>query len=331
MIKRGLCCIHMGLQARGIRFQTMTWKQFSSRPRKDSIEILSKRYENNLRVIHSILRLCIVPDWNYRVSSDIFPLMTHPESKIVWDELPNVETLNQLFRICAEEAFFNSTRLSCHPDQFNVLASENDKAVEQTITELNHHGWFMSKLGLDPSTCQDPILRKLLGDTKGLHNFGYVAPINIHLNCSKGDPKDITKRFKANLDRLNDDAKKRLVVEVEDKGIWTAKMLVDHIHEATGVPVTFDYLHHKCNPGGLTEEEAFKLCAETWGSATPLFHFAETLPGQNNPRKHADFPTFVPNDYGYNIDLDYEFKMKDQALQKAQKLEEELESKSVGV
>jgi hypothetical protein len=67
----------------------------------------------------------------------------------------------------------------------------------------------------------------------------------------------------------------------------------------------------------MSEQDAFILCAATWGCHTPLFHYCETLPGQNNPRKHADYPTAIPNTYNTCVDLDYEFKMKDKALRRA--------------
>lgn len=148
------------------------------------------------------------------------------------------------------------------------------------------------------------------------------SPINIHINGSREDPKEIAKRFKDGLARLDDATRNRLVVETEDKGIWHTRNLVDHIHDLTGIPVTFDYLHHKCNPGGLTEQEAFGLCAQTWGNRKPLFHFAESLPGQKNPRKHADFPTYVPETYGHDVDLDLEFKEKDYALLRMKEIEQ---------
>jgi len=307
MGNKGLCCIHNGLKESGYSFQTMTWTRFVQLEDK-ALSILSEKYENNLKVIRKILTHCIANGWCYRVSSDIFPLMTHPESNIKWENLPNVKELDNLFLSCAEAALLNHVRLSCHPDQFNVLASKNEKSVDSTIRELNHHGWFMSKLGspLSPE-----------------------SPVNIHINGSNGDPKDIAKRFKDGLERLDEAAKSRLVVETEDKGIWNARNLVEYIHSLTGIPITFDYLHHRCNSGGLTEKEAFELCAQTWGSYKPLFHFCESLPGQNNPRKHAEYPTYTPNTYGYNVDLDYEFKAKDFALKKAQEIERTVDSPSL--
>jgi hypothetical protein len=56
-----------------------------------------------------------------------------------------------------------------------------------------------------------------------------------------------------------------------------------------------------------------------------LYSFSESLPGQKNPRKHANFPTLVPDTYGYELDLDYEFKDKDYALEKAVELHKKID------
>ncbi len=297
MIKNGLCCIHIGLKDKGLSFKTMTWTNFNSKEITKSIEKLSTIYENNANVTLSIIKECAKNQWNYRVSSDIFPIITHPEARIDIDSFSNASKIYDLMSQCSEVAKKCSVRLSCHPDQFNVLASENENAVNNTIRELNYHGWFMSLLEPDAN---------------------YLTPINIHLNCCKGNKEDIVKRLSENFLKLDANVRARLVFEVEDKGIWNARNLYDFIYQKLGIPITFDYLHHKCNDGGLTEEEAFSLCAKTWRNTKPLFHFCESLPDQNNPRKHADYPTQIPNTYDFDVDLDYEFKQKDLAIKKSE-------------
>lgn len=295
----GLCCMHTALEERGHRFQTMTHKRFKDIGRDAALPVLCERYLANLITVRETLIECAKHNWCYRASSDIFPLMTLDEANVSYDELPNKRVLDHLFCQCADIIAQNKIRVSCHPDQFNVLASENPVAVDRTVRELDHHGWFMTKLGAPLS---------------------YDAPINIHINATRGDIVDIVKRFISNFVRLSDDVKKRLVVETEDKGIWHASNLYYIFFAATKIPITFDYLHHKCNNDGMSEEDAFKLCATTWHGHTPLFHYCESMPNQKNPRKHADFPTAVPNTYNINVDLDYEFKMKDAAILHATKL-----------
>jgi UV DNA damage endonuclease len=134
------------------------------------------------------------------------------------------------------------------------------------------------------------------------------------MNCSKGNITDISDRFIKACGMLPASVLNRLVIENEDKGIWTVENLYKHVYLKTGVPITFDYLHHKCNPGNLTEKEAFDLCVETWKSNIPLFHYAESAPGKN-PRAHADMPTNIFDTYNTYVDVDMEFKHKDLAIE----------------
>lgn len=295
----GLCCMHTGLESQGYKFQTMTRKRFIDLGRASALPVLCERYLNNLVTMRQTLIECAKHNWCYRASSDIFPLMTLDTAELCYEQLPNVRVLDNLFSQCKEIIATNNLRVSCHPDQFNVLASDNAVAVDRTIVELNHHGWFMSKLGLP---------------------LNYDAPINIHINASRGDIADITKRFIANFDRLSNDVRSRLVVENEDKGIWNVGNLYYVFHAATKIPITFDYLHHACNNDGMTEQQAFVLCASTWHGHKPLFHYCEAMPRQKNPRKHADYPAHTPNVYDTDVDLDYEFKDKDAAIVRATKL-----------
>lgn len=295
----GLCCMHTALEERGHRFQTMTHKRFKELGHDAALPVLCERYLNNLVTMRETLLECAKNNWCYRVSSDIFPLMTLAEANVSYDALPNKRVLDELFAQCAKIIAQNGLRISCHPDQFNVLASENTLAVDRTIVELNHHGWFMTKLGAPLS---------------------YDAPINIHINASRGDLVDIIKRFLANKQRLNDDVTKRLVVENEDKGLWHVSNLFYIFFAATGIPITFDYLHHACNNDGMSEQEAFARCASTWHGHKPLFHYCEAMPNQNNPRKHADYPLRTPNVYNQSVDLDYEFKHKDAAIDRAARM-----------
>jgi UV DNA damage repair endonuclease len=110
-------------------------------------------------------------------------------------------------------------------------------------------------------------------------------------------------------------------------------MLFELIHLETGIPITFDNLHHKCNPGAWDAKEAFRVCASTWKAhgVNPLFHYSEGG-ARDNPRAHTDFSLSTPaiwrQDHdsfytdGMHIDWDIELKQKDYALHHLFDLEE---------
>jgi UV DNA damage endonuclease len=146
----------------------------------------------------------------------------------------------------------------------------------------------------------------------------YDAPINIHVNRSGKDGNIFVVRdlFYANFHKLTEDVKSRLVLENDDKAAgWTVRDLYNHFYGDGDTPITFDYLHHKCHNLGLFEEEAFDMAVLSWRHHVPLFHYSESIPGDWNPRKHADYATKLPHTYTTTIELDFEFNMKEKSFE----------------
>jgi UV DNA damage endonuclease len=273
----------------------MTWKRFIDLKKNHGNEFamqeLGARYLNNIKVTHETIRHCAKNGWGYRVSSSLFPILTHPDSNFKLQDIPQYNDIIEEFRQIRESKY--NIRLSIHPDQFNVLASDNKIAVNKTINELCHHGMIMDLLGCEQN---------------------YNNPINIHVNCTKGNFKDIAFRFIESLKQLPKNVSSRLVVENEDKGIWTVSNLLNFFWKEHKIPITFDNLHHKCNSCGMTEIDAMQQCADTWNfyNTKPLFHYSESCPYNKNRRAHAEMPTTIPPSDKY--DWDIELKGKDIAI-----------------
>lgn len=294
-MKYGLCCISIKLQEQDIKFQTMTYKRFSSLPREEALSILGDRIYNNMCVTNEIIKYCAINDYCYRISSDLFPLITYDEANIELEDLPNHDDIQDEFEAISQTISNTGVRISCHPSEFNVLASHNQKAVEKTITELNFYSSFMDRIGCPAD---------------------YRSPMNLHVHNKSGNYDDIISRFVNSFNLLDPNCRSRLVIENDDKmNCWSVKELVNIFHAKTNIPITFDYLHHSCHPDGMTEEEAVRACYATWGDYKPLFHYSESRPG-NNPRAHADYALKPFNTYGLDFDLDFELKMKDNAISK---------------
>jgi UV DNA damage endonuclease len=295
-MKYGLCCISLQLKKQGYSFQTMTAKRFLSLPRDEALEILGDRILNNLVVTNEHIRYCDRNNLVYRLSSDIFPLITYESANVDLVDFPNIDEIYDGFEKIEQTIVDTGVRISCHPDQFNVLASTNKKSVDKTINELNFFSSFMDIIGC-PAT--------------------YDAPMNIHINNKQGSYSEIIERFMAGFNRLDPNCRNRLVIENDDKsGGWNVQELIEHFNSATDIPITFDYLHHKCNPS-YDEETAVKKCYDTWHGFKPLFHYSESKEG-NNPRAHADYAKEPFETYGLDFDIDMELKAKDEAILKYQ-------------
>ena len=292
----GICCIVLSLSEQDppVKFQTMTYKRFSSLEISEGINILGDRILNNMNVTFECIKFCNQNNYTYRISSDLFPLITYDKANIQLSDLPQYNQILSAMSKIKDFTTANPTRISCHPSEFNVLASFNSLAVEKTVKELNYYSWFMDMIGCPAD---------------------YNSPMNIHIHSNAGERSEVVERFMINYNRLDVNCRNRLVIENDDKlNCWSVSRLIKYMTPILHIPITFDYLHHKCHPDGLTEQEAFELCVDTWGQHKPLFHYSESRLLGDNPRAHADYLTSLPDTYGVDVDIDLELKMKDKCF-----------------
>jgi UV DNA damage endonuclease len=293
MNKIGLCCISLNVKNLGYSFQTMTYKRFSSLPKDEALSILGERILNNMITTNKTIEYCANNNLTYRLSSDLFPLITYDKADIYLENLPNYDDIQDEFDSIANTISQNQVRISLHPSEYNSLASLSKDVANKTITELNFYSSFMDRIGCPAD---------------------YRSPMNLHVHNKTGDYESIISRFTNSFNLLDPNCRSRLVIENDDKvNCWSVRELVNIFHAKTNIPITFDYLHHACHPDGLTEEEAIRACHATWGDYTPLFHYSESRPG-NNPRAHSDYANNNFNTYDLDFDLDFELKMKDHAI-----------------
>ncbi len=247
-----------------------------------------------------------VVQWNienditfYRMSSDMFPWM----SEYQLDDLPDINHIRRQLTRIGTLVREHHHRLTFHPGPFNVLASPNDLVVQKTIKELRQHGEIMDMLGL-PRTP--------------------FAKINIHVGGAYGDKNAALDRFISNFKKLPDTARLRLTVENDDKAnMFSIKDLM-RLHNATGIPIVFDYLHHEFCTGDLSEEEAFSLAVSTWPKGvTPVVHFSSAKKKYEDKKAveaaHADFVYSPVKTYGQSVDIMLEAKAKEAAVLKYRK------------
>jgi UV DNA damage endonuclease len=232
----------------------------------------------------------------FRLSSQIFPwsdeyFVSHLKD---YDEIASI--MLEVGKIAKDAG----QRLTMHPGPYNCLASPTKKVVEKTIRELNFHSEQFNMMGYDPSP----------------HN-----KINIHVGGAYGDKETTLKRFCKNFHLLNEDTKKRLVVENDDSpNEYSVKDLVKGVHLELGIPITFDYFHHKFNTGGLTEKEALIAAASTWPEGvTQCCHYSESrqkeqLDESIRPQAHSDLIYEKIQTYGLEPDIVIEAKLKEQAI-----------------
>ena len=106
----------------------------------------------------------------------------------------------------------------------------------------------------------------------------------------------------------------------DKENMYSVKELYKGISEQCGVPIVFDYYHHKFCTGGLTEEEALKLAVSTWPKdIVPLTHYSESrrkekLDESIKAQAHSDLIKDTIQTYGLDIDVVVEAKHKELAV-----------------
>ena len=292
----GYCCINLALRNKPITVNRTC--------RKITFQQKGMDHVSNL-ALQNIKDLITIVKWNeqngfkvYRMSSDMFPWMSEYELK----DLPDFQKISILLKGVGNLALKYGQRLSFHPGPFNVLGSPNPILVSKTQKELNQASEIMDLMGLPQS---------------------HFYPINIHCNGVYGDKKATMGRWASNYLNLSKSAQTRLVVENDDKGsMYSVQDLYDGIFSAVKVPITFDFHHHRFQPGGLSEQEAFELAMSTWHhhNVKPLFHYSSCRRTFEDPgckaQAHADFIYEKINDYGHAVDIEVEAKAKEVAVLK---------------
>ncbi len=104
--------------------------------------------------------------------------------------------------------------------------------------------------------------------------LGPEAVVVIHVGGAYGDRASGCARWIATYQRLPEVVRRRLVLENDDIRYSAADVLA--IHESTGVPLVFDYLHYWCNnPEGLELRPTVERFIRSWpAGARPKIHFS---------------------------------------------------------
>jgi UV DNA damage endonuclease len=290
----GYACINTGLSANRIMTnRTMRRKTFDT----SGIDYVSDLALANVKDLKTIVQ------WNnemgiklFRLSSQIFPWSDEYDIT----HLKDIVEIAKLMLEVGQIATNAGQRLTMHPGPYNCLASPTQKVVDKTIRELNFHSEQFNMMGYTPS------------------NYN---KINIHVGGAYGDKKATLARFCDNFHLLNDDTKKRLVIENDDSpNEYSVKDLFDGIYQVIGIPITFDYFHHKFNTSNLTEEEALKMASITWPEGiTQCCHYSESrrkekLDESIRAQAHSDLIYDKINTYGLELDIVIEAKSKEQAI-----------------
>ncbi|TKB23902.1 UV DNA damage repair endonuclease UvsE [Desulfopila sp. IMCC35006] len=283
----GLCCL---FKEEKIAFRTTTAKVLSTLPRGEQLKKLSTICHNNseslVRALHTVQRLGIGA---FRIMSPLFPRMTHPEVGYTLGNLPDAETIGNLLAEARSFAHTHDIRLSFHPDQFVVLSSPRPEVIANSIRELEYQAWLAEEVGANI--------------------------INLHAGGVYGDKSSALQRFCEVFADLPENIRSRLTLENDDVSYTVSDLLP--VCEKLAIPLVYDVHHHRCNPDGLSVEEATELAGATWHRRGREQYCHLSSPksgwGGGDPKPHADYihPEDLPDfwrDRAMTVDIEAKAK-----------------------
>jgi len=244
-------------------------------------------------------------DWNilngfnfFRITSGLAPW----KSEYDWTDLKDLDDIKMYLHSAGVKAKTHNLRITSHPGPFNVLTSPHQHVVDNCVNDLTMHGDVFDMMGLSRTP---------------------YNKINIHIGGAYGDKPASMERFCENFNLLPESVKSRLTVENDDKAsMYSVKELYHGVYNVIGVPIVFDYHHHKFCDGGLGEQEALELAISTWPEGiTPATHYSESRREEQGDdtirvQAHSDYIYDKIDTYGNDIDIMVEAKRKELAVQK---------------
>jgi UV DNA damage endonuclease len=182
-----------------------------------------------------------------RLSSDILPVFTHNDWRYFWQKPDVVAYCEKHFREIGDIARRDNVRLSMHPGQFTVLASDNPGIVEKSIEEFEYHA----------------TMAKWMDFGRSFQDF----KINVHISGRQG-PEGIRQAYK----RLSPEARNTITIENEEM----SHGLLDCLSISDLVPIVLDIHHHWVREGEYLgpNDDSVKRVIDSWRGIRPTCHYS---------------------------------------------------------
>ena len=182
-----------------------------------------------------------------RLSSDLLPVYTQRDWSYFWRRNDVVDYCSKHFSSIGDSARRNNVRLSFHPGQFTVLASDNPNIVDRSIEEFEYHANMAEWMGYG-KTFQD-------------------FKINVHISGRAG-PQGIRSAYK----RLSTVARNCITIENEENS-WG---LNDCLSISDIIPIVLDIHHHWIREGVYIDpnSDSVKMVVDSWRGVRPTMHYS---------------------------------------------------------
>ena len=182
-----------------------------------------------------------------RLSSDILPVYTERTWSYFWRRSDVIAYLEQSLAKVGSLARSHGVRISFHPGQFTVLASDNDDIVHRSIEEFEYHADLARYMGYG----------QRFQDMK----------INVHIAGRRG-----ADGIRAVYPRLSTEARNTITIENEEM----KHGLSDCLALADLLPIVLDIHHHWVREGEYIRpnDQRVAQVEESWRGLRPTCHYS---------------------------------------------------------
>ena len=227
---------------------TYAWAKRNTRSKVEDklIEVAKKNVLNTHALVKKVATLP-AEQRMLRITSDMLSFYTMDEYKDFWTRQDVQDSLARWFAPIGKTARDNDVRISFHPDQFVVLASDREDVVNKSIDEFEYHVDMARWMGYG-------------------NNFQDIK-INVHISGRQG-PEGI-KRV---MSRLSPEARNSLTIE-NDEMTWGIDASLEL---ADTCALVLDIHHHWVKTGEYIEadDDRIKRIIDSWRGLRPVIHYS---------------------------------------------------------
>ncbi len=182
-----------------------------------------------------------------RLGSNQIPMATEPTWRYLWDDPNNIRMLEKGFAKVGELARALDVRISFHPGQFTVLASDNPDIVERSIDEFEYHASMARWMGYGQQFM----------DMK----------LNVHISGRKGYQGIIDV-----LPKLSPEARNTIAIE-NDEMCWG---LDESLKLEKHLALVLDIHHHWIRDEEYIQanDDRVKRVIDSWRGVRPTLHYS---------------------------------------------------------
>lgn len=230
------------------RATTITW--LNRQTRDVAVERLWELAEYNIQSCFNLVEYVskLEPELRMvRLGSGLLPAFTEKSWSWFWQQKDVQDFCAKKFAPVGELARKHDVRLSFHPGQFCVLASDRSEVVERSIEEFEYH-----------VDCA-----RWMGYGKKFQDF----KCNVHISGKKG-PAGI----KQTMERLSTEAKNIITIE-NDEMSWGLDASLELVDTCA---LVLDIHHHWVREGEYIQpnDDRFARVIDSWRGVRPVIHYS---------------------------------------------------------